>query len=74
MKLHHDSNMNERFPDQPTDAAIDAFIAANPRCATWRRGLVIELMMSQESDRLSPVATLRQENDRARQVRLETRD
>ena len=56
--------MNERFPSIPDDAAIDAFVAANPQYVRWQRHLVVALMMSLESDRRNPILALRQENER----------
>lgn len=63
----------ERFANVPTDTEVAAFIAANPKYENWKTSLVIEVMMSLESARLNPLATLRAQNEMERQFRLEER-
>jgi hypothetical protein len=53
----------ERFPGVPTDDAVSAFIAANPKYAAWPARDVRAVMMGQESDRLHLLRRLQQENE-----------
>lgn len=62
---------DEKFPSVPTDTEVGAFIRANPKYATWRRSLVIELMMSLASDHLNPTLAARLDNEQREAYRIE---